>query len=79
MATHLLKRENNYLVCEYCSYATQSKTQMASHNKTDRHKRNTEKNYIVLGISEEIIAKAKAKADKKKFVKDNADTIILEM
>jgi hypothetical protein len=59
-------KKENYLVCEYCKYVTLKKNQMESHNKTDKHKRNTEKNYVVFDDPESLISKFKAKEAKKK-------------
>ena len=64
----------HYIVCEYCEYVTQKKHLMESHMQTNKHKKNTEKNYIVLSDVDSIIDKAKAKKDlnllKKKELND---------
>lgn len=60
-------RKSNYLVCEYCSYATQKKSLMDIHLRTDKHKRNTEKNYIVLDGGKEAIRRAEEKVYRTKL------------
>ncbi len=35
-----------YLVCEYCNYATKQKREFDRHLRTDKHARNTGRRYI---------------------------------
>ena len=63
----------NYIVCEYCTYATQKRSLMDIHLRTDKHQRNTEKKYMSFDGGEEAIRRAEDKAYRTKLTSSPAE------
>lgn len=62
----------NFVVCEYCNFVTEKQPSMDRHNKTDKHIKNTSKNYIELSDKNEII-KMHLKKKQKKLLTQNSE------
>ena len=54
-----------YCVCEYCSYATRKKHHMVTHMHSEKHRKNIDKDYIILEDADSIVARLKEKEQKK--------------
>jgi len=68
-----------YLVCEYCFFATKQKREFDRHLRTDKHARNTGRRYIEIDDPNEIIRQSIAKKEKKKFCEEENKTIVLDI
>ena len=68
--------EPKRFVCTYCSFVTQKRQGLEKHNKTKKHQRNTHQVYIE--PEDELIRKAIAKEERKKFLKKE-DKLVLDL